>query len=412
MNKKFAAAAVISAALLLSSCKGNEEENLSANVIIPDDTVVTDMSDSAEENYIFEEITEPSASNETVDTEITNETSETVSEETTEETTAEERNDPPLERYSDEGDEIEHQATYYEEHYNEEEEESDIVNAITLTFYKKTLEVGDMVMPIVTMYPENAEDKSEIWTSSDYDVAEVDDIGYIYANGPGKCVITVTSAANPSVYATVNITVHGYDYYGNYIDDDDLNDVPEETEEEVTEEKEQITEPTYINGILIANKTYGLPSDYNPGFSPEAQAAFDEMQEDAAAKGLNLYIASGFRSYEYQTTLYNRYVERSGKEEADRYSARPGYSEHQTGLAIDLNTIDESFADTEEYEWVKRNCYKYGFIIRYPEGAENITGYMYEPWHLRYLGTDIARDVYESGLTLEEYLGIDSKYSD
>ena len=136
------------------------------------------------------------------------------------------------------------------------------------------------------------------------------------------------------------------------------------------------------------------------------------MQEDAAAKGLNLYIASGFRSYEYQTTLYNRYVERSGKEEADRYSARPGYSEHQTGLALDLNTIDASFADTDEYEWVKRNCYKYGFIIRYPEGAEEITGYMYEPWHLRYLGTDIARDVYESGLTLEEYLGIDSKYAE
>lgn len=407
MNKKFAAAAVVAAALMLSSCKGSEEENLPANVIISDETAVTDMSDEVEENYVFEEVTEPAASNE-IDTEITSGTSETISEETAEETTAEERSDPPSERYSSEDDEVEHQATYYEEHYNEEEEDSDVVNAITLTFYKKTLEVGDMVMPIVTMYPEDADDKSEIWTSSDYDVAEVDEIGYIYANGPGKCVITVTSAANPNVYATVNITVQGYDDYGNYFGDD----MPAVTEAEETEEKEQITEPTYINGILVANKTYGLPADYDPGFSPEAQAAFDEMQEDAAAKGLNLYIASGFRSYEYQTTLYNRYVERSGKEEADRYSARPGYSEHQTGLAIDLNTIDASFADTDEYEWVKRNCYKYGFIIRYPEGAEEITGYMYEPWHLRYLGRDTARDVYESGLTLEEYLGIDSKYDE
>ena len=136
------------------------------------------------------------------------------------------------------------------------------------------------------------------------------------------------------------------------------------------------------------------------------------MQADAADEGLNIYISSGFRSYAYQEMLYERYVEKSGKAEADRYSARPGHSEHQTGLAFDLNTIDISFADTQEYVWVKEHCAEYGFIIRYPENKESITGYMYEPWHLRYLGKETAQKVAESGLTLEEYLGIDSVYKE
>ena len=106
------------------------------------------------------------------------------------------------------------------------------------------------------------------------------------------------------------------------------------------------------------------------------------------------------------------YVKRSGKAEADRYSARPGHSEHQTGLAFDLNSIDMTFADTDECAWVNKHCAEYGFIIRYPKGSESITGYMYEPWHLRYLGTETAKKVYDSGLTLEEYLGIDSKYAE
>ena len=114
-----------------------------------------------------------------------------------------------------------------------------------------------------------------------------------------------------------------------------------------------------------------------------------------------------------QKYLYNSYVSRDGKEEADTYSARPGHSEHQTGLAFDLNSIDISFADTDEGKWVVDNCYKYGFIIRYPEGKDNITGYIYEPWHLRYVGVDLATKLYNQGdwITLEEYYGIDSKYS-
>ncbi len=174
-------------------------------------------------------------------------------------------------------------------------------------------------------------------------------------------------------------------------------------------EKEGIT---YVDGILIANKTYSLPEDYAPGEDSEALSAFETMQTDAENEGLDIYISSGFRSYEDQDRIYNNYASYDGYEAADTYSARPGHSEHQTGLAFDLNTIDDSFAYTPEGEWVKNNAHKYGFIIRYPEGKEHITGYMYESWHIRYLGVETATSVYESGLTLEEYLGIDSVYSE
>ena len=100
------------------------------------------------------------------------------------------------------------------------------------------------------------------------------------------------------------------------------------------------------------------------------------------------------------------------KEQVDKDTARPGYSEHQTGLAFDIINTDPSFDSTPEGKWLAANCYKYGFIIRYPKGKENITGFVYEPWHIRYLGVEIATSVYDSGLCLEEYLGINSQYQD
>ena len=169
---------------------------------------------------------------------------------------------------------------------------------------------------------------------------------------------------------------------------------------------------TYVNGILIANKTYALPSTYNPGgLTAETLAAFNEMKAAAYADGgLSLNVCSGFRSYSYQATLYNNYVARDGKAKADTYSARPGHSEHQTGLAADINYAGDWFNTTPEAAWLAANCWKYGFIIRYPKGKDDITGYKYEGWHVRYLGKELAKLVYDSGLTLEEYLGIDSVY--
>lgn len=169
---------------------------------------------------------------------------------------------------------------------------------------------------------------------------------------------------------------------------------------------------TYIDGVLIANKTYALPSTYGSGLTKTLNTAFNKMKKDATNEGLDIYISSGFRSYSTQEYTYDYWVSLDGKELADTYSARPGHSEHQTGLAIDLNSIDDSFASTKEGKWVNENCYKYGFIIRYPKGKDDITGYKYESWHLRYVGVELATKLYNNGkwITMEEYYGITSEY--
>ena len=170
---------------------------------------------------------------------------------------------------------------------------------------------------------------------------------------------------------------------------------------------------TYVNGILIANKTYLLPADYDPGkILPEAQAAFDEMRAAAGAEGLTLKIVSGYRSYKKQDKLYHNYAARDGAALADRYSARAGSSEHQTGYAMDINSVRQSVAETAEGKWLAAHCAEYGFILRYPKDKEAETGFMYEPWHIRYLGVELAQKVTDSGLCLEEYLGITSAYAE
>ena len=183
---------------------------------------------------------------------------------------------------------------------------------------------------------------------------------------------------------------------------------------------------TYIDGYLIANKTYALPSTFipenpevpvtearsNTSLAKDLMTAFRKMQADATAKGLNIYIASGYRSYDYQVSLYNRYVANDGKAAADTYSSRPGNSEHQTGLCFDLNSIEDSFQYTNEGKWINDNCYKYGFCIRFPKGKDAYTGYQYESWHLRYVGEELAEKLYNNGdwISLEEYFGITSEY--
>jgi LAS superfamily LD-carboxypeptidase LdcB len=170
-------------------------------------------------------------------------------------------------------------------------------------------------------------------------------------------------------------------------------------------------EPTYINGILIANKTYPLPSWWGDGLTGETVAAFDAMQAEAAGQGHSLYISSGFRSYASQASIYNSLVAQVGVAGADRDTARPGHSEHQTGLTVDLNCICEGFGYQADGQWVAANAHRFGFIVRYPQGKEPVTGYIWEPWHLRYLGVENATAVYNSGLSLEEYLGITSSYN-
>lgn len=173
--------------------------------------------------------------------------------------------------------------------------------------------------------------------------------------------------------------------------------------------------------LILVNKYYKLDSNYVPSdlvtidskygvsrqMQKEAYEAFIKMFEAARKEGLHFYAVSPYRSYSYQQQLYNNYVNSDGKKNADTYSARPGYSEHQTGLAIDVmasgtSTLND-FGNTKEYTWLCKNAHKYGFILRYPKGKEDITGYIYEPWHYRYLGINVATKVYESGLTYDEY---------
>lgn len=170
---------------------------------------------------------------------------------------------------------------------------------------------------------------------------------------------------------------------------------------------------TYINDILIVNEEYDLPPDYNPGLETEVIEAAEQLMQDAADEGFSLTIVSGFRSYQDQEAVYEDFVDRLGQEEAEQYTNLPGHSEHQTGLAIDIGTVESastaavSFGDTEAYAWMKDVAHEYGFIVRYQEGKEDITGMSYEPWHLRYVGVEAATEMYEEDLVLEEYLGID-----
>lgn len=179
---------------------------------------------------------------------------------------------------------------------------------------------------------------------------------------------------------------------------------------------------------ILVNKDYGLPSDYVPddlevpdipfSFSgyqekklmrAEAARALKSMFRDAAEEGLSLHGVSGYRSYERQQAIYDRNVNRDGREQADMYSARPGHSEHQTGLAMDISTqsihnrLNETFAATPEGRWLADHGYEYGFIIRYPRDKTDITGYAYEPWHVRYVGRELAGELHDNNLTLEEY---------
>ena len=160
--------------------------------------------------------------------------------------------------------------------------------------------------------------------------------------------------------------------------------------------------------IVVANKHYPMSKDYYPGENATAKASFlkliAQMQEEGYAISDNY---SGFRSYATQAQLYQSYVNQEGQAAADRYSARPGYSEHQTGLAFDvIGTDGQLVEDSNAAQWLLEHAPDYGFVVRYPRGKESITGYMHEEWHLRYIGKE-AKDIAASGLTLEEYYGFD-----
>ena len=175
--------------------------------------------------------------------------------------------------------------------------------------------------------------------------------------------------------------------------------------------------------LILVNKFHYLDQNFAPSdivavrnwyaygeneIRKEVYEQFRSMFNAAAEEDLKLIITSSYRDYEFQDTLWNNYANSKGEEWADSVAARPGYSEHQTGLSLDIVTDGEgssmdSFDQTDEFKWLSKNAHKYGFILRYPEGKEDITGYSYESWHYRYVGVETATKIHDLGITFDEY---------
>lgn len=179
----------------------------------------------------------------------------------------------------------------------------------------------------------------------------------------------------------------------------------------VNKDPENHLDPSYKAEDLEPIKYYAADRNkYTRFMRAEAAEAFHRLVETAAEEGIDIVMTTAYRSYEFQQILWDNYVAQKGEEEANKTSARPGESEHQTGLAVDLSTSEidyrnsSDFADTAAGRWVAENAHKFGFILRFPEDKTDITGYSYEPWHIRYVGLTAAADIYEENLTLEEYL--------
>ncbi len=171
-----------------------------------------------------------------------------------------------------------------------------------------------------------------------------------------------------------------------------------------------VNKHNYLKEDYVPENLKSLSSTYalsNMKMVEEAANAFESLSKDASKENYKIIAMSTYRSYEYQVDLYNKYVKSDGKDAADTYSGRPGNSEHQTGLAVDVYNQTETYTNfekTEEYDWMQENAYKYGFILRFPKDKENETGYEFESWHYRYVGKDIAKYIHKHNITLEEYI--------
>ncbi|MGM9926493.1 MAG: D-alanyl-D-alanine carboxypeptidase family protein [Bacillus sp. (in: firmicutes)] len=219
------------------------------------------------------------------------------------------------------------------------------------------------------------------------------------------------------------------------IDDNQIeNDftLPSEFFNQVTETDGKKVIQNYENTLALVNKEYYLPDTYAPSdlmranvnysfgdeqvekalLRSEAASALEQMFQAAESEGIELYAVSGYRSYERQQVVFNAEVAVNGQEAAAAAVAVPGSSEHQTGLAMDISArsvsleLTQDFEPTVEGQWLAENAHKYGFILRYPKGKEEITGYKFEPWHFRYVGEEYAQVIYENDLTLEEFFNI------
>lgn len=268
------------------------------------------------------------------------------------------------------------------------------------------------------------------------------DINAIYNKIPYSVNIIIDSKYNKDIINIMNLSYFKIDNLKRYLDYDimevksiyDISNIKKDFnyEDVVTYVNANLDKEYYSSDNLISNedaskidvlvnKYHKLDENYEPSdltiidskyasgtqkLRKEAKIKFEEMASDMAKENLKIYAGSTYRSYTYQKGLYDRYVKKDGFAAAETYSARSGYSEHQLGLAVDIvngkwNYLSEN---DKEYDYLVKNSYKYGFILRYPRGSEYITGYMFEDWHFRYLGVELATKVFNSGLTYDEYI--------
>lgn len=268
------------------------------------------------------------------------------------------------------------------------------------------------------------------------------DINAIYNKIPDSVNIIIDSKYNKDIINIMNLSYFKIDNLKRYLDYDimevksiyDISNIKKDFnyEDVVTYVNANLDKEYYSSDNLISNedaskidvlvnKYHKLDENYEPSdltiidskyasgtqkLRKEAKIKFEEMASDMAKENLKIYAGSTYRSYTYQKGLYDRYVKKDGFAAAETYSARSGYSEHQLGLAVDIvnGKWDYLSENDKEYDYLVKNSYKYGFILRYPRGSEYITGYMFEDWHFRYLGIELATKVFNSGLTYDEYI--------
>lgn len=249
----------------------------------------------------------------------------------------------------------------------------------------------------------------------------------------GLVIVSVTALIS-SKYIKNNQQLVETEVISNYqpetsVNPDETQSIPEEkpAENKPTPAPEPATEWPVTYSLdqsssltVVVNKKHKLPSNYVPtlvavaggNMRPEAASELQKLLSDATSAGVPMSILSSYRSYSTQVSTYNKWVSQDGQVAADTYSARPGHSEHQTGLAVDLGngtcSLEICFGDTPAGKWLASNAKNYGFIIRYPSGKQTETGYQYEPWHLRFVGTDVANAIKNSGKTLDQYYNIEA----
>lgn len=269
------------------------------------------------------------------------------------------------------------------------------------------------VCTLVTKKPNKTTKENEVYTTSWYMIdSDVD------TSTPGEYTVKVTACdkyGNEAEPKTFSVTVDNKKALSTY-----------DSDTHVSYNTDSI--------LVVANKKNALPDGYEPSdlrvvntpntnnwkMRDEAATALEEMFAAAKEDGITLIACSGYRSQSYQVTLYNSYVSKYGRATADTISSRPGYSDHQTGLAMDIGDHDQAtvFSSDMQYtpegEWLYKNAHNYGFILRYPKGKDDITGYTFEPWHYRYIGVEDATKLYNISpdYTLEEYLGVEGGYYD